>query len=187
MTTRPLIATLGLALALSSCNPEVQFDGPMPPNRMNLPNIPGAFRGTIADDDVDYVIGKDTVLLGDEVLVNGEDFLLRKMAGHLVFSRPVVETGHWEVLVFKKEDGAFTMGEMKGHDESLARVQVMLERGMNQKRSEGTPGYKYTLVSPTAKEFKAMLQEGLFDFSGEPCPLPKGGLVRPSTGILPSN
>ena len=187
MTTRPLIAALGMALAFSSCNPKVQFDGPMPPNRMNLPNIPSAFRGTIADEDFDYVIGKDTVLLGDEVLVNGEDFLLRRMAGHLVFSRPVVETGHWEVFVFKKENGAFMLGEMKDQDEILARLQVMVEGGTEQKRSEGTPGYKYTLVSPTTKEFKEVLKEGLFDFPGEPCPLPKGGVVRPSTGILPSN
>ncbi len=174
-------------MLFAACNPTVQFDGPMPPDRPNLPNIPKAFRGVITDGDMLYVIGKDTLRLGDEVLVNGEDFLLRKVARHLVFSRPVVETGHWEVVVFKKEGNTFFTGSFDGHDEPIARMQVLLEGGVERRKSEGTPGYSYFLLSPSTKEFKALLEEGLYDASGESCPLPNGGVVRPSGGIPLSN
>ena len=61
----------------------------MPPKRLNLPNIPKAFRGTIRDEVGAWQIGKETVSMGDTVLVNGVDFLLRKMAGSLIVNLPV--------------------------------------------------------------------------------------------------
>ena len=66
----PTVCLAVLAL-LTSCNPKVQFNEPMPPGRYNLPNIPKAFRGEIVDGDEVWSIGKDTVRIDDEVMVNG--------------------------------------------------------------------------------------------------------------------
>ena len=101
MTKHPLSPLLLLVavLLVTSCNPKVQFEEPMPPGRFNLPNIPRAFRGEIVDGDEVTRIGKDSIWMDDDVMVNGQDFLLRRMAGHLVMSQPVAETGHWEVFV----------------------------------------------------------------------------------------
>ena len=101
MIKRPFSTLLFLmaVLLFTACNPKVQFAEPMPPGRFNLPNIPRAFRGEIEDGDAVTRIGKDSVWMDDEVMVNGQDFLLRRMAGHLVMSQPVPETGQWEVVV----------------------------------------------------------------------------------------
>lgn len=182
----PFVA-LAAACLLSACNPKVQFTGPMPPGRIDLPNIPRSFRGTILMEDERWDIGKDTLRVGDEVLVNGEDFLLRRMAGHLVLSQPVPETGHWEVYVMKIEDGAFRMGSFDDGDPFLTRMGTLLEVPFERRKSQGTPGYGYALLDPSTKEFKAILKEGLYDADEHWIPLPRGEAVRPSGARRPSN
>ena len=171
---------LALALLVGACTPKVQFDEPMPPSRWNMPNIPKDFRGTFlnGEGEVDMRIGKDTIFNGEQVLVNGEDFLLRRMAGHVVFSQPVPETGHWEVFVLRKEGDDMVLGSFKDDDAFLRRMATLLEEAPERQKSGGTPGYKYTLIRPSTKEFKAMLKERLYE-EDDPQPLPRGGTVRP--------
>lgn len=171
---------LALTLLVGACTPKVQFDEPMPPSRWNMPNIPKDFRGTFLNEEgeVDMRIGKDTIYDEGEVLVNGEDFLLRRMAGHVVCSLPVPETGHWDVLVLRKEGDDVVFGTFKDDDAFLRRMATLLEVAPERQKSGGTPGYKYTLIRPSAKEFKAMLKERLYK-EDDPQPLPRGGTFRP--------
>lgn len=173
-------AAVAAVLLLAACNPKVQFTEPMPPGRFDLPNIPRAFRGSIMMDDERWVMGKDTLWMGDGVLVNGEDFILRRMAGHLVFSQPVPETGHWEVFVINIEDGAFRLGSFDDGDAFLTRMGTLLEVPFERRKSQGTPGYGYALLDPSTKEFKAILKEGLYEADDQWIPLPRGEEVRPS-------
>ena len=176
-----------LAVLVASCNPSIQFEEPMPPSRWNLSNIPKVFRGEIRDGNEVWFIGKDTVrierrvdgeLEGEQTLVNGEDFLLRKMAGHLVVNQPVPETGHWEIRLFRKQGDEMVMGEFEDDDPVLVRLATLLEKAPLKKKSPGTPGYKYTLLSPSSKEFKAMLKERLYE-EGDAVPLPRGEVITP--------
>ena len=179
MTVRiPLF--LAVALLVTACNPTVQFDEPMPPSRWNLPNIPKAYRGTLLDRDgeVDIVIGKDTIRTHTETLVHGEDCLLRRMAGHLVLSQPVAETGQWEVIVLRKEGDEMVLGVFEDDDRFLRRMGTLLELDPERLKAPGTPGYRYSLLRPTAKEFKVLLKEQLYE-ADDPVPLPKGGTVKP--------
>ena len=175
-----------LALCVASCKPTIQFEEPMPPSRWNLPNIPKAFRGEIRDGNEVWSIGKDTVRIEMNVagekdvttLINGEDFLLRRMADHLVVNQPVLKTGHWEVWVLRKEGDQMVMGEFEDDDAVLVRLATLLERAPEKKKSGGTPGYTYSLLSPSAKEFKTMLKEQLYE-EGDAVPLPRGGVITP--------
>lgn len=157
-----------LLLTLASCNPDVQFSEPMPPARFNLPNIPGAYRGVIEVDDERWEVGKDTIRHGDEVFVNGEDFLLRRMAGHLMFNQPIPSTGLWEVRVIRKEGAQRFVGAFDGNEAFLTRAQTLMEGRVVPRRSEGSPGYRYHEISPTAKEFRVMLKEGWYTTEDEP-------------------
>lgn len=181
MTKHPLSPLLLLVavLLVTSCNPTVQFEEPMPPGRFNLPNIPRAFRGEIVDGDEVTRIGKDSIWMDDEVMVNGQDFLLRRMAGHLVMSQPVAETGHWEVFVVKREGDQFRLGYFNDDKRTLRRMTTLLEVPLEKARAEGTPGYGYVLLSPSSKEFKAILKQGLYEAGEETVPLPRGGVVKP--------
>ena len=188
--TNPLSSTtlfLAVLALLTSCNPKVQFNEPMPPGRYNLPNIPKAFRGEIVDGDEVWSIGKDTVRIDDEVMVNGEDFLLRRMAGHVVMSQPVVETGHWEVLLLKRDGDVFRTASFDDDENWLRQTATFMESPREQKKSGGKPGYSYWLFSPTAKEFSTLLKERLYDMEEDGVPLPRGGLVRPSAPTPPTN
>lgn len=171
-----------LPLVLASCTPTVQFTEPMPPSRPNLPNIPKAYRGVIHHsgflDDAVWQIGKDTIRVGDEVMVNGQDFLLRRMAGHVVLSMPVEETGHYEVIVLHDDGERLYPGEFKDGDPFVRRMGTLLTTPPQPLRTPGTAGRKYVLLAPTAKEFRTILKEGLYE-DLEGCPLPKGGVVRP--------
>ena len=166
-------------LALHSCTPKVQFNEPMPPGRMNLPNIPASMRGVIVEDGERWELGKDTLKMGDEVLVNGEDFLLRRMAGHIIVSQPVVETGRWEVFPVRKTKDSMYLGNFEDDDAFLKRMSTLLSVAPESEKSAGTPSYRYHLLSPTAKEFKVILKERLYDGGEDGLPLPKGGEVRP--------
>jgi len=66
---RRLCTFLTAVALLCSCAPSVQFPEPMPPGRINLPNFPKAMRGSIIEEELSSVIGKDTLRMGDEVLV----------------------------------------------------------------------------------------------------------------------
>lgn len=165
--------------ALVSCNPKVQFSEPMPPARFNLPNIPKAYRGVIEDDDTRWQIGKDTIIMGEEVMVNGEDFLLRRMAGHLVMSQPVVKTGQWEVIVIKREGDFMRTGWFDDDDDFIRKAGILLDVPPAERKSNGTPGYSYYLLSPSAKAFKEMLKGGWYEANDEVVPLPRGGTVTP--------
>ena len=180
--TKHLFSTplfLVAVLLVTACNPKVQFEEPMPPGRFSLPNIPRAYRGIIVDGDEVTRIGKDSIWLDDEVMVNGQDFLLRRMAGHLVMSQPVAETGHWEVFVLKREGDRFRLGYFNDEERTLRRMTALLEAPFEKARSEGTPGYGYVLLRPSKKEFKAILKQGLYTADGEGVLLPRGGVVRP--------
>jgi len=171
---------LAAVMALTSCNPTVQFSEPMPPGRLNLPNIPKAMRGVIADDGDKTVIGKDTLWIGDDVLVNGEDFLLRRMAGHIMMNKRVAETGHWEVLAIRKTKDSMYLCQFDDDSEFVQRTTALLEVAPETLTTEGKPGYKYSLLSPSAKEFKQLLQARLYSEDEEgACLLPKGVEVRP--------
>lgn len=178
---RTLWIFLTVAVALTSCNPKVQFSEPMPPGRLNLPNIPKAMRGVIYDGDSGdrWEMKKDTLLMGDEVMVNGEDFLLRRMAGHIILNKPVVETGHWEVIPIRKTKDSMFLGYFDDEETFLRRMATLLETAPEPLRSEGTPGYAYSLLSPSAKGFKTILKERLYSEDEDGAPLPKGGEVRP--------
>ncbi len=182
-STALFIAVLTL---LTSCNPKVQFNEPMPPGRYNLPNIPKAFRGEIVDGDEVWSIGKDTVRIDDEVMVNGEDFLLRRMAGHVVMSQPVAETGHWEVFLLKREGDVFRTASFEDDESWLRQTATFMESPRERKKSGGKPGYSYWLLSPTAKEFRTVLKQGLYEMA-EGVSLPRGGQVRPSAPPPPTN
>ena len=171
---------IAVALLVTACTPKVQFDEPMPPSRWNLPNIPKDYRGTFLDEvgQVETVIGKDTIRTGEDVMVNGEDFLLRRMAGHLVYSQPVPETGQWEVYVLRKEGEDMVLGAFKDNDAFLRRMATLLEVDPERLKAPGKPGYKYTLLRPSAKEFKTILKERLYEEEA-PKPLPKGGVIKP--------
>ena len=172
---------------LTSCNPKVQFNEPMPPGRYNLPNIPKAFRGEIVDGDEVWTIGKDTVRMDDEVMVNGEDFLLRRMAGHVVMSQPVAETGQWEVFLLKREGDVFRTASFEDDESWLRQTATFMESPRERKKSGGKPGYSYWLLSPTAKEFRTVLKQGLYELAEGSVPLPRGGQVRPSAPPPPTN
>ena len=178
---------LSAVLLLSSCNPKVQFNEPMPPGRYNLPNIPKAFRGVIVDGDEVWTIGQDTVRMNDGVMVNGKDFLLRRMAGHVVMSQPVAETGHWEVLLLKRDGDVFRMANFDDDESWLRQTATFMESPRERMKSGGKPGYSYWLFSPTAKEFRTLLKEGLYDMEEDGVPLPRGGVVRPSAPTPPTN
>jgi len=181
------ILLLSAVVSLMACHPKVQFEEPMPPGRFNLPNIPKAFRGEIVDGDDVWRIGKDTIGFADGVMVNGQDFLLRRMAGHLVMSHPVTETGHWEVIVLKREGDAFRTAGFEDDQAMLTRMATLLEAPLEHKKSGGYPEYSYVLLSPTAKEFRAILKEGLYELEEGAVPLPRGDKVRPSAPPPPSN
>ena len=179
MMLRRLCTFLTAVALLCSCAPSVQFPEPMPPGRINLPNFPKAMRGSIIEEDVSTVIGKDTLRMGDEVLVNGEDFLLRRMAGHVVFNKRVPETGHWEVIPIRQTKDSMILCKFDDNLEFLERVKSLLEVAPEPRNSVGPSGYDYILLSPSAKEFKVLLQERLYDDEEGGGLLPKGGEVRP--------
>ena len=183
----PTALFMAVLTLLASCNPKVQFNEPMPPGRFNLPNIPKAFRGKIVDGDEVWSIGKDTVRIDDEVMVNGEDFLLRRMAGHVVMSQPVAETGHWEVFLLKREGDAFQTASFEDDETWLKQTATFMESPRERKKSGGKPGYSYWLLSPTAKEFRTVLKQGLYEMAEGSVPLPRGGQVRPSAPPPPTN
>ena len=183
----PTLLVLPVIVLLTSCQPSIQFNEAMPPGRFDLPNIPRAFRGEIVDDDEIWRIGKDSIHMNDKVLVNGEDFVLRRMAGHLLMSQPVPETGHWEVMVIKRDGDQFRMGQFEDDDEVLKRMAILMETAPEPKTSGGKPRYRYVLVSPTAKEFRAVLKEGLYELEEDGMPLPKGGRVMPPPPPPPTN
>ena len=179
MMLHRLCTFLTAVALLCSCAPSVQFPEPMPPGRINLPNFPKAMRGSIIEEDVSTVIGKDTLRMGDEVLVNGEDFLLRRMAGHVVFNKRVPETGHWEVIPIRQTKDSMILCAFDDNLEFLERVKSLLEVAPESRNSVGPSGYDYILLSPSAKEFKVLLQERLYDDEEGGALLPKGGEVRP--------
>ena len=174
-------------LALVSCNPKIQFDEPMPPSRWDLPNIPKVYRGDYSSEGERWVVGKDTLWMEDEVMVNGVDFVLRKMAGHLIMSQPIPKTGNWEVLLIRREGDFFRLGSFEDEEVFLKRSQTMMPGRVVPKKSEGTPGYQYHLLSPSAKEFRTMLKEEWCSMEDHLTPLAKGGVVKPSDLPLPSN
>ena len=183
----PTLLVLPVIVLLTSCQPSMQFNEAMPPGRFDLPNIPRAFRGEIVDDDEVWRIGKDTIHIDDRVMVNGQDFVLRKMAGHLLLSQPVPETGHWEVIIIKRDKDEFRMGFFEDDDAVLKRMAILMETAPEPKTSTGKPGYRYVLASPTAKEFRAVLKEGLYELEDEGIPLPRGGRVMPPPPPPPTN
>jgi len=167
-------------LALVSCNPKIQFDGPMPPSRWDLPNIPKVYRGDYSSESERWVVGKDSIWLDDDVMVNGEDFVLRKMAGHLIMSQPVPKTGNWEVHVIRREGDFFRLGVFEDEEVFLKRAQTLMPGRVMPRKSEGTPGYQYHLLSPSAQEFRSMLKEGWYSMEDALTPLAKGGVVKTS-------
>ncbi len=173
------LTLLTVVLALASCTPKVQFSEPMPPGRINLPNIPKAMRGVIMDDGDPMVIGKDTLWTGEEVLINGEDFLLRRMAGHIIMNKLVEETGHWEVIPIRKTKDSMYLCQFDEEDAFLQRMTALLEVSPESRSTEGQFAYEYSLLSPSAKEFKQMLQGRWYAEEEGACPLPKGGEVKP--------
>lgn len=189
----PSVAVLAL-LVVAGCTPKVQFSEPMPPNRPNLPNIPKAFRGIYLEEGMEEAIriGKDTVWMDGDVFIHGEDFLLRKMAGHLVWSQPVEETGHWEVFVFPREGKEWGFGHFGGMDggetdEFIRRMSTLLETTPQRMTSPGTPGHKYHLISPTSREFRTILKEEIYRLDDQKFPLAKGETVTASSGTPPPN
>jgi hypothetical protein len=174
------LCSFWVMLTLSSCNPKVQFDGPMPPSRWDLPNIPKVYRGEYGTDEERWIVGKDSIWLDDEIMVNGEDFVLRKMAGYLVMSQPVPKTGNWEVRVIRREGDAFRMGEFEDREVFLKRAQTLMPGRVMPKKSQGTPGYQYHLLSPSAKEFRAMLKGEWCAMEDQLTPLAKGGVIQTS-------
>jgi len=185
-----LVPTAVLFLVIltgSSCNPKVQFAGPMPPSRWDLPNIPSAYRGEYGTGSDRWVVGKDSIFHDEGVLVNGEDFVLRKMAGHLVMSQPIPKTGNWEVLVIRREGDFFRLGAFEDNEAFLNQAQTLMPNKVVPMKSVGTPGYQYRLLSPTAKEFRHMLKEGWYVLDDERTPLARGGVVKTSGLQPPSN
>ena len=152
---------------------------PMTPEiAMRLGMAAGKYFRTTSPRRHSVVIGKDTIRTQTETLVNGEDFLLRRMAGHLVLSQPVAETGQWEVIVLRKEGDEMVLGVFEDDDRFLRRMGTLLEVDPERLKAPGTPGYRYSLLRPTAKEFKVLLKEQLYE-ADDPVPLPKGGTVKP--------
>lgn len=79
------------------------------------------------------------------------------------------------------------MGQFEDDDEVLKRMAILMETAPEPKTSEGKPRYRYVLVSPTAKEFRAVLKEGLYELEEDGMPLPKGGRVMPPPPPPPTN
>ena len=171
-----------LAVLVTACNPSVQFDEPMPPSRWNLSNIPKAFRGDVARPGRRvWFIGKARTpsapkTEGEQTLVNGEDFLLRRMAGHLVVSQPVAETGQWEVIVLRKQGTRWCWVNLKTTTPCWCASRPCWRRIRN--IEAGTPSYKYTLLSPSAKEFKVLLKEQLYE-EGDPVAFAEREVITP--------
>lgn len=183
----PTLLVLPVIVLLTSCKPSVQFNEAMPPGRFDLPNIPRAYRGDIVDGEDIWRIGKDSIQMDDWVMVNGQDFVLRRMAGHLLMSQPVPETGHWVVTVIKRDGDQFRTGHFEDDDELLKRMAILMETEPEPKKSGGKPGYRYVLVSPTAKEFRAVLKEGLYELEDDSMTLPRGRRVMPPPPPPPTN
>ena len=183
---RPFFFIL-IGTALASCVPSVQFSEPMPPKRVNLPNIPRAFRGTIQDEVGAWQIGKDTVSMGDTVLVNGVDFLLRKMAGSLIVNLPVPETGNYAVVVIQNDGVEMTAHTFEESPAFLGVADSILSVSRVTKQTEGTFGWEYHLLAPTAAEFGLLIEQGEMAHDGWPCPLPNGAVVTPSKKRPPTN
>ena len=177
----PLMIVMAV-LVLSACTPTVQFSEPMPPGRLNLPNIPKAMRGEIVDSDRggdSWLMGKDTLWAGEEYWVNGEDFVLRRMAGHIVMSKRVAETGFWEVIPIRRTQDSMYLCQFDDDSDRLQRISAILEVAPETRVSEGTPGYEYSLLSPSAKGFRALLHERLYAEEEGGMLLPKGAVIRP--------
>ena len=133
----PTLLVLPVIVLLTSCQPSVQFNDAMPPGRFDLPNIPRAFRGEIVDDDEIWRIGKDSIHMNDKVLVNGED--RAPPDGSPADEQPVPETGHWEVMVIKRDGDQFRMGQFEDDDEVLKRMAILMETAPEPKTSGGKP------------------------------------------------
>lgn len=176
MVRYSLICALA-ALLLSACTPKVQFSGPMPPSRPDLPNIPKAYRGVIQDEIGPVVVGKDSVWMGEEVFVNGRDFVLRKMAGYVVMSQPVPETGHWEVRLLEREGDLFRLGSFEDQDALVRQMTLLTSTAPERKKSNSFPHYQYWLFDPSPKEFRAILKQRAFQSADTWTALPKGGVV----------
>ena len=102
------------------------------------------------------------------------------MVGHVVMSQPVTETGHWEVFLLKREGDVFRTATFDDDESWLKQTATFMESPRERKKSGGKPGYSYWLFSPTAKEFRTLLKEGVYDLEEGSVPLPRGGRVRPS-------
>lgn len=176
-----------LSVVLFSCVPGVQFQEPMPPKRVNLPNIPKAYRGTIEDGNGSWKIGKDTVVLGDSVMVNGVDFLLRKMAGALVVNFPVPESGAYGVCIIQNDGQEMTTHFFEEDEVLLSFVDSALSSPREVKQTSGLFSWEYHLLRPTAAEFGQMLENRVFSKANGSCPLPFGETVKPSAWIRPTN
>jgi len=183
---RPFFFIL-ISMILASCVPSVQFSEPMPPKRLNLPNIPKAFRGTIRDEVGAWQIGKDTVSMGDTVLVNGVDFLLRKMAGSLIVNLPVPETGNYAVVVIQNDGVEMTAHTFEESPVFLGLADSILSVSRVTKQAQGTFGWEYHLLAPTAAEFGQLTQREKMAYDGWRCPLPNGAVVTPSKTRPPTN
>jgi hypothetical protein len=183
---RPFAFAL-FSLVLVGCVPAVQFDEPMPPNRLNLPNIPRVFRGTIQDGTALWHIGKDTLQMGDTTLVNGVDFLLRKMAGALIVNSPVPETGEWQVMVIWNDEDQMRAHLFEEEPRLFYYADSALAIQREVKQTGGTFGWEYHLLSPSAAEFGDMVRQGLYAEAGRIYPLPNGGWVKPSEETRPTN
>ena len=176
-----------LSVVLFSCVPGVQFQEPMPPKRVNLPNIPKAYRGTIEDGNESWQIGKDTVVLGDSVMVNGVDFLLRKMAGALVVNFPVPESGAYGVCIIQNDGQEMTSHFFEEDEVLLSFVDSVLSAPREVKLTSGLLSWEYHLLRPTAAEFGQMLENRVYSEPNGSCPLPYGETVKPSAWIRPTN
>ena len=125
------------------------------------------------DGDEVWSIGKDTVRIDDEVMVNGEDFLLRRMAGHVVMSQPVTETGHWEVFLLKREGDVFRTATFEDDESWLKQTATFMESPREQKKSGASPGIPLAL-QPHGQGVPHLLKEGVYDLEEGSVPLPRG-------------
>ena len=153
----------------------IRFTNPQPENARPLSQFPDQMIGSYLDKDGDTLkISRYAFSNGEEVNTLSKERLILKKSGkyYILSSKCPLSEGNpiawkgWEVLPFRYVDNTLTVYLINTWEDKEKQTLEALKNILSapvKNEFNSQENFDYYLISPTKKEFKTMLKEGIFN------------------------
>lgn len=150
---------IAAAFSLGSCH-TVYYAEPQPVGKRALSSFPKPVRGKLfltADHSTFVEVTQNTLNLGDdsELLILGENLVLKRFARHYIISLQTSESKGWDVYAVRRQKDHYSVKSLRLKEENLYKINEVLGRDAVKYDSDGDA----LPLNISKREFRKLLKE----------------------------